>query len=355
MSSNKLLPIIIAACLLLSSCAQPAAELPELITPKSENYNTAAVTRADISRSVNNSAKFYAPLSQKLYFPIESATLKEVYVKSYQFVEEGELIAEIMPTQSALDLEIMQINLQKARDNFDKGKLRYKEHLSDFDKQIAAAKANSGDTTELELSRTLVDIDYRQFIYNTEQSLADQQLTLEQAKEKAAATQLTAPFAGIIGAVTPIKQGKTIYGYDLVAEIVSGDKVLVEVNDGDAAAYRYGMSVGMEFKKEQFSGKVVSAPNVLPKAQHSPILLQIDREITLQEYTQQLQSKVNRYDLADALVVPRSAVYRADNTAFVYLLKDGSLRKRYVSPGLTGNEYTEILDGLEEGEIVVIK
>lgn len=55
------------------------------------------------------------------------------------------------------------------------------------------------------------------------------------------------------------------------------------------------------------------------------------------------------------LCVPANAVHEADNGRFVYLVKDGLLEMRYVTVGLEGEAFVEIVDGLEQGDIVALK
>ncbi|MFK4760359.1 HlyD family efflux transporter periplasmic adaptor subunit [Microbacterium sp. ZW T5_45] len=62
-------------------------------------------------------------------------------------------------------------------------------------------------------------------------------------------------------------------------------------------------------------------------------------------------------DLSDAsgvLTVPTSAITRSGSSATVTVLQDGTAQQVSVSLGAVGSERTEILDGLEEGDVVVL-
>jgi hypothetical protein len=57
----------------------------------------------------------------------------------------------------------------------------------------------------------------------------------------------------------------------------------------------------------------------------------------------------------DALYVPFAAVKRANGRVFAYVLTNGIRTIRDIEEGLMGNERIEIINGLEEGETVIIE
>ncbi|MGB2907159.1 MAG: HlyD family efflux transporter periplasmic adaptor subunit [Candidatus Aminicenantaceae bacterium] len=58
--------------------------------------------------------------------------------------------------------------------------------------------------------------------------------------------------------------------------------------------------------------------------------------------------------IQNALVVPNEAIHRGDLDKFVYVLQGGSPIKRVVQAGAGDGEVTVILDGLAEGDQVII-
>ena len=54
------------------------------------------------------------------------------------------------------------------------------------------------------------------------------------------------------------------------------------------------------------------------------------------------------------LAVPNNSIQREEGQKFVYVLQDGLIQKRPVKVGWKDKKYTEILEGLTEGEEVVI-
>lgn len=57
----------------------------------------------------------------------------------------------------------------------------------------------------------------------------------------------------------------------------------------------------------------------------------------------------------NALVVPKNAIMRQGNQAYVFVIKEGLAEKREVQIGMEGGEMIEVISGLETGEQVVVK
>ena len=58
---------------------------------------------------------------------------------------------------------------------------------------------------------------------------------------------------------------------------------------------------------------------------------------------------------SNVLCIPNDALHEAEDGMFVYVLENELLNMRYVEIGLSGLEVTEIVSGLEQGEVVVLK
>lgn len=56
----------------------------------------------------------------------------------------------------------------------------------------------------------------------------------------------------------------------------------------------------------------------------------------------------------NVLVIPKRAVKKMDGKKIVQVFKDGEVKEREIEIGLEGNEYIEVISGLQEGEEVVI-
>jgi hypothetical protein len=57
----------------------------------------------------------------------------------------------------------------------------------------------------------------------------------------------------------------------------------------------------------------------------------------------------------DAIAVPVSAVFRDGELDAVWLVVDGEATQRSVTLGAQGEEYLEVVDGVQEGDIIVVR
>ncbi|MED4928582.1 efflux RND transporter periplasmic adaptor subunit, partial [Bacillus smithii] len=53
------------------------------------------------------------------------------------------------------------------------------------------------------------------------------------------------------------------------------------------------------------------------------------------------------------LTVPQNSVQEKDGSTFVYVMSKGKVQKRNITTGISTGEWTEVVDGLKEGEKVV--
>lgn len=56
----------------------------------------------------------------------------------------------------------------------------------------------------------------------------------------------------------------------------------------------------------------------------------------------------------NVLIAPNRAILRDAGGKYVEILRDGAITKIYIRTGLTGADHTEILDGLEEGQEIIV-
>jgi hypothetical protein len=57
----------------------------------------------------------------------------------------------------------------------------------------------------------------------------------------------------------------------------------------------------------------------------------------------------------DALVISDTGIHEEAGRKFVYVYEDGNVNERIIKTGISSAGYTEVLFGLEEGELVVVE
>ncbi|MCL2356497.1 MAG: efflux RND transporter periplasmic adaptor subunit [Defluviitaleaceae bacterium] len=59
-------------------------------------------------------------------------------------------------------------------------------------------------------------------------------------------------------------------------------------------------------------------------------------------------------EVRDVVVVPSRALFRVGEREVIYVLEDGVRRMRFVETGVRGRDYTQILHGIELGDLVIL-
>ena len=182
-----------------------------------------------------------------------------------------------------------------------------------------------------------------------------------------AQTELRAPFAGVIAAVngeggefvTPSPPGiSTLPAIDLIDP--SCFYVSAPVDEVDAAAIKPGMSARITldaFAGRHFAGEVRRlADYVLDREKQART---VDVEVIFSEPADMENLLVGYSADAEVILQVREDVLRVPTEAVIggsqlYVLKkDGRLEQRQISAGLFNWDFTEIKDGVQEGELVV--
>ena len=139
----------------------------------------------------------------------------------------------------------------------------------------------------------------------------------------------------------------------------STDKILLEIDD-DLNKLRYNSSVTIEVGKnadmKSYSGKVVTAYDILPSdVSEDRTLVALDENISPDLLTGDLMYRSISEEASDILQIDRRAVKWEDQKAFVYVLDGDMVQKRYVTAVQNSSDNVWILDGLSEGQTLIVE
>ncbi|MFN4032259.1 MAG: efflux RND transporter periplasmic adaptor subunit, partial [Fimbriimonadales bacterium] len=194
---------------------------------------------------------------------------------------------------------------------------------------------------------------------------ADAQLA--NAKVQLDSTTITAPLSGVViarfveqGTIVPpgaslFSQGNTLL------QIADTSRMYVEVSvdEADIGSVRIGQPVDIRvdaFRRERFKGKV---SRIDPQAVLEQNVTVIKVRVEIEKPDSRLKPGMNatcEFLVArknDVVAVPNEAVNESPQGASVEVIVNGQPQRREVKVGVQGNTKTEIIDGLQPGEIVV--
>ncbi len=202
-----------------------------------------------------------------------------------------------------------------------------------------------------------------------QQALANERTAkakLEQALSAYQNQQLTAPRTARVKRVL-VERGESVNPGMPVLELVD-DRTLwieAEVDQEDAGKVREGTPVTITapalpglhwrgtisailpaFEPKPTLGVRVRILRVRAEMERPPAQLRVGMEVEIAG-----QGSLHE----DALLVPSSAIIEEPNATWVYVVREGTVHRQLVRTGYFTYAYTEVLDGLQEGELVVVQ
>jgi len=312
----------------------------------------------------------------------------EMRVKIGDRVRAGDLIARIDDEEVIQILEQEKAALDAARERLRQIRLTYPKRIEEArsDHEYAcityerAVKLLQNDYT----TREAVDQARNRFEatgarlkaleeeYRTEQRMAeanleDQEKQVAQQETRLSYTRLYSPIDGIVSGVT-ITEGETVVTGLQVANLVTIlDPTLLEmwiyVDESDIGRVRVGQAVEFTvdtYLDRTFTGtvdRIYPQPELKDNITYYLAIVPIKREdAPALKPSMTTYVKVITEEKADALVVPNSAVKYDEGQQVVFRVTDrGKVERVPVRIGIRGEEKTEILSGLSEGDEVATK
>lgn len=314
--------LLLAACLLLTGCASKNTD-GEILLPiygaEEVKYEVATAKYTDISETETLGINIGYPYSVYLTYPADAI------VKSYEAlkgkkVTKGEVLCEL--DSSGLDYEIA--NQQTIVD-------------------AAFSVASNGTNAQLQ--------------YEIEKSKLDMLLA---EREK---YTITAPFDGIISRSAGITVGTEAKGGDICC-LVSEISKTTFYADNAGSKLRFGQKVQIKVDSEMYEAAVVSAPDIAPdtadKESAGRAVFDLGEQAMADIFENHAMAVSAGWATAyittekkNVLAVPSSAIKTVGTDSYVTLV-DGSERFRLkVTIGQTLGGFTEIIDGISAGDIVL--
>lgn len=203
---------------------------------------------------------------------------------------------------------------------------------------------------------------------NLELSIRQKEIDLEQAKKKLNDLKedlndyyVTAPLSGILSTLN-IKKGDLIAPNQIIGTIITNQKIAkISLNEIDAAKVKVGQEAILTFDALpdlKVKGKIIEISTVGKEEQG---VVSYDVKISLEGENKEIKPgmSVNAEVIVDrkenVLLVPNSAIKSDRVGKYVEVVKDNKIEKRYIKTWVSNDEFTEVLEGLKEGEIIIIK
>lgn len=326
---------LLAALVLRVSCSllpnEEEEPTPAIAPPVKTEKSTYVVRRGQIEEKVSLRA-ILSPARQADLFYKYGGRVKAVYITAGQQVEAGQVLAELYAEEEAYQAAQARIRLERAE-----------LVLADAKYQ---AQFNSAPSLQNEIRRCQLDVE-------------SARLDVERYGAQVADAQLVAPFAGQIMRVD-VKPGDAVQSYTPVIQIADPSALLVEadVSDSDLVKLGVGMKARLEFGDlpGATAGTVVELPD--PKALamapvNQPKRIKVQPEKLGAGARMSLVGKVHviLQEKNDVLLLENAAIRHFANRT--YVLKREPRVEQDIVLGIEGDQVSEVVRGLKEGDILI--
>ncbi|HWI66671.1 MAG TPA: efflux RND transporter periplasmic adaptor subunit [Symbiobacteriaceae bacterium] len=326
---KQIVPAALVA-LLASGCSllpkEAAAPVIDVQAAQVTQREVAPVKRGTIEARQTIAVTFGAPKQSALYFR-SSGRVKRLYAVPGQKVEAGALLAELESGSLPYDLQLAEIELEKARLNLTKAQGRI---------------GFTDEPSETELKR--LDLE-----------LKAAELRLQQKREQLADTKLYAPFAGEVVSVST-SEGATAEAYKELLLLAGTGGVVgrATVDEATAVKLEPGQAVDIypsDGNPAPVRGKVLTVPQV--GGQDKTLVVAPDQPSDRLRVGRNGKADVVLQSKANVLLVPLSAIRTFGGRKFVTVVEGETRREVAIKTGLESDQHAEVLEGLQEGDRVV--
>ncbi len=312
---------------------------------------TAKVTRRDIGSTVLATGIIKPMVGAEVKVGSRiSGVVKHLRANIGDHVTAGAVIAELEDSELATRVRQNLAAVEKAKADLEYARKQFEREQALFQKELISQDRIDQSETTLKVAEAM---------------LGQAQANLEYSRVQLGYTRILSPIAGVIASVST-QEGETVsasLAAPTFVTIIDLDRLEVQVyvDETDIGKIRVGQTARFTvdtYSDTDFAGTVTA---IYPKAVIQDnvvnyiVTLSIDdlHDKTLRpemttSVTIQLETRQN------VLAVPTSAILRERGERFVTVVSGGQQAKRPVKTGWRDDGYTEILDGLQEGETVLI-
>ncbi len=330
-----------------------------------------------------------------------SGRIVELPIEEGQNVREGDLLLVIEATQYEAAVQRAEAGLAEARAREVQARADYEQARRDADR-LSQLKARTEDLiTDQEVERAVTLAEVKQALWQaSEHGVEMARAAVREAQDRLDKTVIRAPMSGRITRLSVEKGETAIVGTMnnpgsllLTVSDLSEMEAVIEVDETDVPEISIGDSASIEidaFPNQRFTGRVTKIGNssIRPLQSMTSTASEqaIDFEVRISLDTPPEGIRPDLSATADVITATREQVraipiialtlideddfelmeneLMAEDSARiagrdasqiegVYVVEDGVVHFRSVVIGITGDNYFEVLDGLQEGETIV--
>ncbi len=243
-------------------------------------------------------------------------------------------------------------NKEKIEKEYQKALSLYKQGLIS-EKEFEKAKRNY----ELML---IESGEKREEIRASVAGLTQAELEVKRAQMELEKTQIKAPFSGVITNIKVSPKEHVQAGQELFT-LVDLNSIYVEAKilESEIGKIKEGREVNIRFTgypSKIFKGYVKAiSPIVDPEEKTCKILIDVANPTGEIKPGMHAEVEIAADIYEDRLIIPREAILVRGGRKLAFVVENGLAKWRYIKIGLENERYAEVLEGVNEGEFVIVE
>ncbi|WP_274364331.1 efflux RND transporter periplasmic adaptor subunit [Paenibacillus thermotolerans] len=328
--SGMLLAVSLAGCSLLPE--EEAALAPPLIKPREDSVTTAAVKKGTIEKYVRGVGTFESTSIAYHSLKEPGATVEEVLVKSGDTVRKGDVLIQFKVGDLDLAIQEDELKLKYAEKNL-------KDAIFSKDQDMIEIRK-----IELGIAKT----------------------KLEKTKKQLESKQLLAEMDGVVIYIEGLKRNDWVDNGRTLVSVADPSKLRLiyeALNRTALNGVKVGMTAQFDVDGASYTGAVTQTPDSAPTTTNPDLAEKYGR--TLYVEPDKLPPNVKMGTLADirvltqkrenTLIIPKGALRSYFGRTYVQVLDGETRSEADVEVGIETQTEVEIVNGLKEGQTVILQ
>lgn len=359
------LNIILLACMLcvcLTSCEENTYEEEPIIkVDKKEEeivYNTDSVTVGPVEKSNSINCQYTQTKEQEVCFTEGGKIIDKVYVREGDRVSKGDILVELKTDnieEQILDLEYSVKKSQLRLTFIDKNK---EFDLDSAHDSLIHSRLTGDDFCNYDEEVKKIERNYKYQKEDLEDSILFDNKRIEELKKQLSAKTIVSTMDGTVISIEKHLEGSVSKRGAVIMTVADSSNGLFETESPELKEIvKQGDIIQMSIVYGDAKGEYELTPYEMDKwdlKQAFSIVSGPDNEGL--EIGTKGTIKIIEDSRENVLRIPFSALYETEDGFYTYTVNSDNLREvRFIEVGLIGDNYVEILSGLNEKEKVIKK
>lgn len=346
--------VLLVCSLFLTACSSETPAFSEIPAPSAANYKTTVVERGSFQLSQKSGGSFVYPVTYTVSCEYEHAILKEaIGIHRGSDVKKGDVLATFTFDVSKAELEKMELIYQQTLNAVEEKKRQYRQEIQRYAADGTDEIADHISALQKEQAENELGL----YELSSAQELEQSKKELENYKALFSEKTLIAPCDGTVSSVTALVPGKEIPNGTAVCTIYSPDTVYFKLSSASKDFLKLAalqLPVTITSGKWSSTGEIASTPTGIDEVlDNQDIYISIDHPQDIPQIGSPGTECVV-LKLEDMLLLPRNAIHTDASVDYVFILEDGVSQKRNILCGPENNDKICILDGLAEGQQIIL-